>query len=88
MSAGFYVGTMTVFTAWLIKKGSEIKTLIDAGVVLFLLSMIATTFISTLVYFYIQASVTLLDLVAINMAVAGATAAAALFATRKGKIAS
>src|SRR5208337_1118048 len=36
LSAGFYVGTMTVFTAWLIKKGAEIKTLIDAGIVLFL----------------------------------------------------
>jgi polyferredoxin len=84
LSAGFYVGTMTVFTAWLIKKGSEIKTLIDAGIVLFLLSMVATTFISTVVYLYVQTSVTLLDLVAINMAVAGATAAAALFATRRG----
>ena len=84
LSAGFYVGTMAVFAAWLIKKGSEIKTLIDAGIVLFLLSMIATTFISTVVYLYVQASVTLLDLVAINMAVAGVTAAVALFATRRG----
>ena len=84
LSAGFYVGTMTVFTAWLIKKGSEIKTLIDTGIVLFLLSMIATTFISTVVYLYVQASVTLLDLVAINMAVAGVTTAATLFATRSG----
>ena len=57
LSAGFYVGTMAVFTSWLIKKGSEIKTLIDAGIVLFLLSMIATTFISTVVYLYIQSSV-------------------------------
>ena len=84
LSAGFYVGTMTVFTAWLIKKGSEIKTLIDAGIVLFLLSMIATTFISTVVYLYVQASFTLLDLVAINLAVAGITTAAILFAIRKG----
>ena len=84
LSAGFYVGTMAVFTAWLIKKGSEIKTLIDAGIVLFLLSMMATTFISTVVYLYVQASVTLLDLVAINMAVAGVTTVAVLFATRRG----
>ena len=75
---------MTVFTAWLMKKGSEIKTLIDAGIVLFLLSMIATTFISTVIYLYFQASFTLLDLVVINLAVAGITAAAILFATRGG----
>jgi len=84
LSAGFYVGTMVVFTAWLIKKGSEIKTLIDAGIVLFLLSMIATTFISAVVYLYVQASVTLVDLVAINLAVACVTTAAALFVTRRG----
>ena len=83
LSAGFYVGTMAVFTAWLIKKGSEIKNLIDAGIVLFLLSMMATTFISTVVYIYVQASFTLLDLVAINMAVAGVATAALLFATRR-----
>ncbi len=82
LSAGFYVGTMTVFTAWLIKKGAEVKTLIDTGIVFFLLSMIATTFISTLVYLYIQSSFTILDLVAINMAVAGVTIAAILFAIR------
>src|SRR5208337_4030548 len=64
-------------------KGSEIKTLIDAGIVLFLLSMIATTFISTVVYLYVQPSVTLIDLVAINMALAGITTAAILFATRR-----
>jgi polyferredoxin len=75
---------MTVFTAWLIKKGSEIKTLIDAGVVLFLLSMIATTFISTVIYLYVQPSVTILDLVAINLVVAGLTTAATLFVTLRG----
>jgi polyferredoxin len=84
LSAGFYVGTMAVFTAWLIKKGSEIKTLIDASIALFLLSMIATTFISTVVYLYLLPSVTLLDLVAINLVVAGVATAATLFATRKG----
>ncbi len=82
LSAGFYVGTMAVFTSWLIKKGSEIKTLIEAGIVLFLLSMIATTFISTVVYLYVQPSITLIDLVAINMAVASATTAVAFFGTR------
>ncbi|HUK84979.1 MAG TPA: hypothetical protein VLU95_03870, partial [Candidatus Acidoferrum sp.] len=84
LSASFYVGTMTIFTAWLIKKGSEIKTLIDAGIVLFLLSMIATTFISTVVYLYFQTLVTLLDLVAINMAMAGVTTTAILFAICRG----
>jgi len=84
LSACFYVGTMAVFTAWLIKKGSEIKTIMDVGVVLFLLAMMAATFISTVVYIYAQASVTLLGLVAINMAVASVTTATALFATHRG----
>jgi len=84
LSAGFYVGTMTVFTAWLIKKGSEIKSLIDAGIVLFLLSMMATTFISAVIYLYAQSSVTLIDLVALNMVVAGVTTAATFLATRNG----
>ena len=84
LSAGFYVGTMAVFTAWLIKKGSEIKILIDVGIVLFLLSMMATTFITTVVYLCFQASVALIDLVAINMAVASVITAATLFVTRNG----
>ncbi len=68
----------------LIKKGSEIKAPREAWMVLFLLSMIATTFISTVVYLYIQTSVTLIDLGAINLAVAGVATVAALFATRRG----
>ena len=82
LSAGFYVGTMSVFTAWLIKKASEIKTLIDAGIVLSLLTMMATTFISIVVYIYFQASVTLLDLVTINLVAAAMTTVTTFFATR------
>jgi polyferredoxin len=84
LSAGFYVATMAIFTAWLVKKGSEIKTLMDAGIVLFLLSMMATIFVSTVVYIYIQASVTLLELVAVNVAVGAVTAFAILLATHRG----
>ncbi|HML03802.1 MAG TPA: hypothetical protein VK487_10605, partial [Candidatus Bathyarchaeia archaeon] len=84
LSAAGYVGSMAVFTAWLMKKGSEIKSLIDAGIVLFLLSMMATMFISTVVYIYLQASITILELIAINMAVASVTAVATLFAVDMG----
>ena len=84
LSAGFYVGTMAVFTAWLVKKGSEIKTLMDAGIVLFLFSMMTTIFISTVVYFYAQASITILELVAVNVAVGGVTAFALQFAVQSG----
>ena len=84
LSAGFYVATMAIFTAWLVKKGSEIKTLMDAGIVVFLLSMMATIFVSTVVYIYTQASVTLLELVTLNLAVGGVSAFAILFATHKG----
>ncbi len=84
LSAGVYVGTMAIFTAWLVKKGSEIKTLMDAGVVFFLLSMMATIFISTVLYIYVQASITLLELVAANVAVAGVIAFAILFAIHRG----
>ena len=45
-------GLMAVFTAWLIKKGSEIKTPKDAWIVLFLLSMMAQMFISVVLYLY------------------------------------
>ena len=83
LSAGFYIGTMAIFTAWLIKKGSEIKTLIDTGIVLFLLSMMATIFVSTVIYAYAQASITLLELVTVNIAVDGLTAFAIIFSSYK-----
>ena len=59
--------SMAVFTAWLLKKGSTIRTLTDAGVVLFLLVMMASMFVSTVVYLYIPTFVTIIELVALNM---------------------
>lgn len=58
---------MTVLTAWLLKKGSEVKTLADAGLVVFLLAMMASMFASAVVYLYSPAFVTLFELVAVNM---------------------
>ena len=58
---------MAVFTAWLLKKGSTMKTLTDAGVVLFLLVMMASMFASAVVYLYIPTFVTIFELVALNM---------------------
>jgi len=84
LTAGFYIGSMAVLIAWLVKKGSEIKTSTEAGIVLFLLSIMATTFISTVVYIYIQASVTLLELVAVNLAIGGITAFVILFGICRG----
>ena len=60
-------GAMAVFTAWLLKKGSTMKTLTDAGVVLFLLVMMASMFVSAVVYLYIPTFVTIIELVALNM---------------------
>ncbi len=58
---------MAVFTAWLLKRGSTMKTLTDAGIVLFLLVMMASMFISTVVYLYIPTFITIFELVALNM---------------------
>ena len=44
---------MAVFIAWLVKKGSEIKAPKEVWKILFLLSMMAQMFISTVVYLYI-----------------------------------
>jgi polyferredoxin len=43
---------MAVFTAWLVKKGSEIKTLIDLVVVLLPLTVMTAMFISIVIYLY------------------------------------
>ena len=43
---------MAVYTAWLVKKGSEIKTFGEAKIVLFLLSMMAEMFIIAVIYLY------------------------------------
>jgi len=60
-------GGMAVFTAWLLKKGSAMRTLTDAGVVLFLLVMMASMFASAVVYLYVPTFVTAVELVALNM---------------------
>ena len=58
---------MAAFTAWLLKQGSTMKTLSDAGIVLFLLAMMASMFGSAVVYLYFPGFVTLYELVAVNM---------------------
>ncbi len=58
---------MAITTAWLLKKGSTIKTLTDAGLVLFLLAMMASMFLSAVVYLYFPGLVTAFELVALNM---------------------
>ena len=60
-------GLMAVFTALLVKRGSVMKTLNDASILLFLLTMMATMFISTTVYLYFPGFSTLIILVAVNM---------------------
>lgn len=60
-------GAMAAFTAWLLKKGSTMKTLTDAGVVLFLFVMMTSMFVSAVVYLYIPTFVTIFELVALNM---------------------
>jgi polyferredoxin len=58
---------MAVITAFLLKKGSTVKTLTDAGLVLFLLAMMASMFGSAVIYLYFPGFVTLFELVALNM---------------------
>lgn len=58
---------MAATTAWLLKRGSKVKTLTDAGVVLFLLVMMASMFASSVAYLYYPGFVTLFELVALNM---------------------
>jgi len=58
---------MAVFTAWLLKRGSRMRTLTDAGLVLFLLAMMASMFGSAVVYLYVPGFVTLYELLALNM---------------------
>ena len=58
---------MAVLTAWLLKKGSTARTLTDAGVVLFLLAMMASMFLSAVIYLYVPSLKTILELVALNM---------------------
>jgi polyferredoxin len=58
---------MAVLTAWLLKRGSTVKTLTDAGLVLFLLAMMASMFLSAVIYLYFPSLVTIFELVALNM---------------------
>ena len=58
---------MAVLTAWLLRKGSAVKTLTDAGLVLFLLAMMASMFLSAVIYLYFPGFVTIFELVALNM---------------------
>ena len=58
---------MAVLTAWLLKKGSMVQTLTDAGLVLFLLVMMASMFVSAVAYLYFPGFVTVLELVTLNM---------------------
>jgi polyferredoxin len=58
---------MALLTAWLLKRGSDVKTLTDAGLVLFLMAMMASMFASAVIYEYFPSFVTLFELVALNM---------------------
>ena len=60
---------MAIYTAWLVKKGSEIKTFREAKIVLFLLSMMAEMFIIAVVYLYYPTFSVLFGLVVVNMIV-------------------
>ncbi len=60
-------GLMAALTAWLLKRGSSVKTITDASLVLFLLAMMASMFASAVVYLYIPSYVVLFELVAVNM---------------------
>jgi polyferredoxin len=60
-------GLMAGVTAWLLRKGSTVRTLTDAGIVLFLLAMMASMFVSAVVYLYLPTVVTVFELVALNM---------------------
>ncbi len=60
---------MAVYTAWLVKKGSEIKTFKEAKIVLFLLSMMAEMFIIAVVYLYYPTFGSFFGIVIVNMIV-------------------
>jgi polyferredoxin len=53
---------MAVFAAWLVKKGSEIKTPREAVIILFLLYMMAEMFVSVVIYLYYPGVLTALIL--------------------------
>jgi polyferredoxin len=58
---------MAIFTAWLLKKGSTMRTVNDASLLLFLLTMMATMTMSVVVYLYYPGFTTLVLLLILNM---------------------
>lgn len=62
---------MAIFTAWLVKKGSEVETLNDASILLFLLVMMASMFASTVYYLYYPGFLSAILLVILNMVIMG-----------------
>ena len=58
---------MAVFTAWLVKKGSDVETLNGASLLLFLLVMMASMFASAVYYLYFPGFLTLVLLLIVNM---------------------
>ena len=59
--------SMAAVTAWLIKKASKVATLYDGAVVLFLLTMMVSMFVSAVDYIYLPSITTLFVLFAANM---------------------
>ena len=66
---GVIAALMAIYTAWLVKKGSEIKTFGEAKIVIFLLSMMAEMFIIAVIYLYSPTFAAIFGLVVINMVV-------------------
>ena len=60
-------GLMAFFTSWLLKKGSSMKTLNNAILLLFLLSMMASMFISAVAYLYFPGFTNLILIIILNM---------------------
>ncbi len=58
---------MAAITAWLLKRASAMKTLTDAGIVVFFLAMMASMFASATIYLDVPTLLTVLELVALNM---------------------
>jgi len=58
---------MAAFTAWLLKRGSTMRTLNQASILLLLLSMMAIMFLSAVLYLYYPGFTTLIILLAFNM---------------------
>jgi len=75
---------MAAFTAWLLKEGSSMKTVNDASLLLFLLSMMVTMVASSVVYFYHPGFTTLFVLFMLNMVTMSAFLVPVLMLLPKG----